>query len=133
MPYLAAYAAIALVFGLLDAVWLTVMGKLVYRPTLGDILLEQLRIAPAIFFYLAFPAGVLIFGTLTGIRSGGVWTAVLFGALFGAFAYATYDLTNFATLRNWTLQITLLDIVYGALLCGIAAAAGYVAYRVAGG
>jgi uncharacterized membrane protein len=133
MPFVAAYVAIAAVFAALDAVWLTYMGRLIYRPTLGDILVTEIRYAPAISFYLAFPLGVLIFGTLAGVRSGGVSMALLYGGLFGAFAYATYDLTNFATLRNWTLQITLLDIVYGAILSAVAAAAGYAAYRAAGG
>ena len=133
MPYIAAYAAIAAVFAVLDAVWLTFMGRLVYRPTLGDILLSEIRYGPAIAFYLMFPLAVLIFGSLAGARSGGLLGALLYGALFGAFAYATYDLTNFATLRNWTLQITVIDIVYGALLSAVAAAAGYAAFRAAGG
>jgi uncharacterized membrane protein len=133
VPYLAAYAAIAAVFLVLDAVWLTVMGRLVYRPTLGDILLSEIRFGPAIVFYLIFPLAVLIFGSLAGVRSGGLSSALVYGALFGAFAYATYDLTNFATLRNWTLQITVLDIAYGALLSAVAAAAGYAAFRAVGG
>jgi len=131
LPYVAGYAAILLVFGILDAIWLSVMSRLVYRPTLGDILVADLRFAPAIVFYLIFPLAVLIFGTLAGVRAGAVSAAVLYGALFGAFAYATYDLTNYATLRNWTLSITLLDIAYGATLSAIAATAGYAAFRVA--
>jgi uncharacterized membrane protein len=133
MPFIAGYVAIAAVFAVLDAVWLTFMGRLVYRPTLGDILLSEIRYGPAIAFYLMFPLAVLIFGSLAGARSGGLLGALLYGALFGAFAYATYDLTNFATLRNWTLQITVIDIVYGALLSAVAAAAGYAAFRAAGG
>jgi len=133
MPFVAGYVAIAAVFILLDAVWLTVMGRLVYRPTLGDILLSEIRFGPAIVFYLMFPLAVLIFGSLAGVRSGGISSALAYGALFGAFAYATYALTNFATLRNWTLQITVLDIAYGALLSAVAAAAGYAAFRAVGG
>lgn len=133
MPYIAGYFAILAVFGVLDAVWLSIMSKLVYRPTLGDILLTDLRYGPAIAFYLMFPAGVLIFGSLPAIKSGSLTTALAYGALFGAFAYATYDLTNYATLRNWTLQITVLDIVYGAVLCAITAAVGFIAVRAATG
>ncbi len=132
MAHISAYLAILLVFGVIDAVWLTVMGRLLYKPTLGDILLTDLRIAPAIAFYLIFPLGVLFFATLPAVRDNTVSVALLHGALFGAFAYATYDLTNYATLRNWTLQITLLDIAYGALAAGLAAAAGFYAARLAG-
>jgi uncharacterized membrane protein len=128
---ISAYIAILLVFGIVDAVWLTVMGRLLYRPTLGDILLENLRVGPAAVFYLVFPVGILFFAALPALRSGAVSTALLHGALFGAFAYATYDLTNYATLRNWTLQITVLDIAYGALASALAAAAGFYAARMA--
>ena len=133
MPYIAGYFAILAVFGVLDAVWLSIMSKLVYRPTLGDILLTDLRYGPAIAFYLLFPVGVLIFGSLPATKSGSLTTALAYGALFGAFAYATYDLTNYATLRNWTLQITILDIVYGAVLCAITAAVGFITVRAATG
>jgi len=133
MPYVAGYFAILIVFGILDAVWLSFMGKLVYRPALGDILLTDIRYGPAIAFYLLFPLGILIFGSLTGVKAGSLNTALTYGALFGMFAYATYDLTNFATLRNWTLQITVLDIVYGGILCGVTAGAGYLAFRAVSG
>jgi uncharacterized membrane protein len=128
---ISAYLAILIVFGVVDALWLSVMGPLLYKPTLGEILLENLKIAPAAVFYLLFPIGVFFFGTMPALRSGAVATALLHGALFGAFAYATYDLTNYATLRNWTLQITVLDITYGALASGLAAAAGFYAARMA--
>ena len=129
MLYAIAYAAIILPFCLLDAVWLTVMGKLVYKPTLGDILLQNVNLPPAIAFYLIYPVGILVFGVLPGLKAGSVTPAILYAALFGALAYATYDLTNYATLRNWTLQITLLDVAWGAFASGVAAAASYYAAR----
>lgn len=133
MTYLSAYIAVLLVFGALDAIWLTTMSNLLYRPTLGDILLPGLRVAPALAFYLLYPIGVLIFAATPALKSGSVTTALVYGALFGAFAYGTYDLTNFATLRNWTLQITLLDIVYGAVVSSLAAAAAFYAARAVAG
>ncbi len=132
MVYFASYFAAFVVFAAVDAVWLSTMGPLLYRPTLGDILLQQLKIAPAIVFYLMFPVGLLVFAVFPALRSESVVTAVLLAMLFGAIAYATYDLTNFATLRNWTLTITLLDIGYGAIASGLAAAAGYFAARAVG-
>ncbi len=129
MPYAIAYAAILLPFCLLDAVWLTVMGKLLYKPTLGDILLPAVNLPPAIAFYLIYPIGILVFGVLPALKTGSVTPAILYAALFGALAYATYDLTNHATLRNWTLTITLLDIAWGAFASGVAAAVSYYAAR----
>jgi len=129
MPYLIAYAGTLVVFVAIDACWLTFMGPVVYRPTLGDILSPTLRIGPAIAFYLSYPIGVVVFGVLPGLRAGLASSAFFPALLFGALAYATYDLTNFATLRNWNMQITILDIVYGALASGIAAVAAFALVR----
>ncbi len=105
------------------------MGPLVYRPALADILAPSLRLAPAIAFYLSFPVGTVVFAVMPGLRAGSVSNAFLLALLFGAVAYATYDLTNYATLRNWNLQLTVLDIIYGALASGIGAAAACVLVR----
>ena len=129
MLYAIAYAAILLPFCLLDAVWLTVMGRLVYKPTLGDILLPTVNLPPAIAFYLIYPIGILIFASLPALKAESVMPALIYGALFGALAYATYDLTNHATLRNWTLQITLMDIAWGAFASAVVAAASFYAGR----
>jgi uncharacterized membrane protein len=129
MTYFVAYVAVLVVFGIIDAAWLNTMGKILYRSTLGDILLTDLRIAPAIVFYLAYPIGVVVFAVMPGLRSNSLLVAFLSAFLFGAIAYGTYDLTNYATLRNWTLQITLIDICYGALASGIAATAATLVVR----
>jgi uncharacterized membrane protein len=110
-------------------VWLSTMGPLLYRPALGDILAQNLRIAPAIAFYLTYPIGVVVFAVLPALRAQTPLTAAALALLFGALAYATYDLTNYATLRNWTLPITVLDISYGGLASSIAATAAYFAVR----
>jgi uncharacterized membrane protein len=129
MPYAIAYVVVLIVFGAIDAVWLSTMGPLLYRPALGDILAQNLRIAPAIAFYLTYPIGVVVFAVLPALRAQTPLTAAALALLFGALAYATYDLTNYATLRNWTLPITVLDIGYGALASSIAATAAYFAVR----
>jgi uncharacterized membrane protein len=121
MTYLIPYVAVLVVFGIIDAAWLNTMGKLLYRPTLGDILLDDLRIAPAMVFYFAYPIGVVAFAVMPGLHSDSLVVAFLSALLFGATAYGTYDLTNYATLRNWTLQIAVIDICYGGLASGIAA------------
>ena len=123
------YLVVLPVFGAIDAVWLATMGPLLYRPTLADILQPTLRVAPAIAFYLVYPVGVVVFAVLPALRAQAPLTAAGLALLFGALAYATYDLTNYATLRNWTLLITVLDIGYGALASGVAATAAYFVVR----
>src|ERR1700689_563201 len=129
MSYAIAYVVVLIVFGAIDAVWLSTMGPLLYRPALGDILAQNLRIAPAIAFYLTYPIGVVVFAVLPALRVQAPFTAEALALLFGALAYATYDLTNYATLRNWTLPITVLDISYGGLASSIAAMVAYFAVR----
>jgi uncharacterized membrane protein len=123
VTYAIAYLIALVLFAALDIAWLMTMGARLYKQTLGDILLPSVHVAPAIAFYLIYPAGLVIFGVSPALKSGSVASAFLWGALFGFFAYATYELTNYATLRNWTLQITVIDIIYGALVSGAVAAA----------
>ena len=132
MLYVVGYVSALIVFGAADAAWLSIVGPLLYKPVLGDILLSAVRIGPAIAFYAIYPIGILVFAVLPGVRNGSVGVAFMMGALFGAIAYATYDLTNFATLRNWSLQIVIVDVVYGAIATGVAAMAAYALVRAAG-
>ena len=127
--YPLAYVTVTIVFVLLDAAWLTVMGPVLYKPALGDILADKVRLAPAIVFYLLYPIGIAIFAVLPALRAGSVGHAAVYGALFGLFAYATYDLTNAATLRQWTTQITLADMAWGAIATGLAATISVIACR----
>lgn len=118
ITYLLSYIVAFVLFTTLDIIWLTLMGSALYRPVLGDMLAPSVRVAPALAFYLMYPFGLLVFAVAPALRSGSLVDALLFGALLGAVTYATYDLTNFATLRNWTLQLTVVDIVYGAVVAG---------------
>ena len=133
MMYAIAYLAILLPFGALDAVWLSLMGPRLYKPTLGDILLTNVNVTAVIAFYLIYPIGILVFATLPALKAGSVMPAFVYAALFGALAYATYDLTNQATLRNWTLQLTLIDVTWGAVATGLAGAVSYYVTRAIGG
>jgi uncharacterized membrane protein len=125
MIYVTAYFATLVVFVLCDMAWLGTMASRLYRPTLGDIMLTNVNLPAGIAFYLIYPMGLVFFGILPALKSGSLAQAMLGGALFGFFTYMTYDLTNQATLRNWTTQITLLDAGWGTLLGAIAATAGY--------
>ncbi|MGB6907936.1 MAG: DUF2177 family protein [Methyloceanibacter sp.] len=115
LTYLAAYVIALLLFVAMDITWLTTMGAALYRSTLGDILLPTVRIEPAIAFYLLFPVGIVVFGVVPALKAQSPLPALICGGLFGLLAYATYDLTNHATLRNWTLKITVIDMIYGAV------------------
>lgn len=129
MTYLAAYFSALVVFGLIDAAWLSTMGNILYRPLLGDLLAPAVRIVPAVAFYLIYPVGVVVFVVLPALREGTLSATFLYGLLFGAIAYATYDLTNQATLRTWPVQITLVDIAYGAVASGLAAMVAVIVVR----
>lgn len=124
---LSAYAIALVLFAALDIIWLSLMGPALYKPVLGDILAPSVRTGPALAFYVIYPIGLVVFAILPAIRSDSFTTALMLGALLGAITYATYDLTNYATLRNWTLQLTVLDIVYGALMNAVVSAAAYLA------
>jgi len=130
MQLIIAYLVSLVAFGLIDLTWLSSMGAVLYRPVLGDILLTSLRVGPAIAFYALFPIGIVAFAVMPGAKADSVPTALTYGALFGALAYATYDLTNYATLKNWNLQITVVDIVYGAIASGLAASLAVAALRL---
>lgn len=122
MTWIVAVIAVALVFGALDAVWLSWAGPNFYRPKLGDLLSDSFRMAPALVFYAAYVAAVVWFAVRPGLASG-IASAALNGALLGAICYATYDLTNQATLRNWSTTVTIADIVWGAFATAVAASA----------
>ena len=120
------YLATALTFVAADMAWLGTMASRLYRPTLGDIAISGVNLPPAIIFYAIYPIGLLIFAIYPALRSGSLTTAALSGALFGFFTYATYDLTNYATLRNWTLQLTLVDVAWGTLLAAMASTVAFI-------
>ena len=128
-PYFLSYGLTLIFFVILDAIWLGSTSALLYRPVLGDMLLDKLRILPVIAFYLLYPAGLFIFAVLPAIKAGAFWPALIYGALFGLVAYATYDLTNFATLRNWTWQITFIDLAWGAFASAMASILAFAATR----
>lgn len=123
MKWIVAYIAAAVPFGLLDFLWLRWAGPNFYRPAIGELLAPSFRGAPALVFYLIYLGGMVWFAVRPGL-AGGPSQALLNGALFGAIAYATYDLTNQATMKVWPVHVTLVDIAWGAFAtaaaCGVA-------------
>jgi len=133
MTHAIAYLAALLVFGVVDALWLWIMSRRLYRPVLGEILLTDLRMTPALLFYFTFPIGLTIFSIMPAVAMNSSIAAIGYGALFGAFAYATYDLTNYATLRKWTLQLTIVDLAYGVTVASLTSLAAFWAVKAWGG
>ena len=126
---LTAYGAAALAFLAIDAVWLSTMANLLYRPLLGDLLAPSFRLAPAVIFYAIYIAGIVFFAVRPALATGRLATAALNGAALGFVAYGTYDLTNQATLRDWPVIITVADMVWGTVLTASASIAGFAAAR----
>ena len=122
--YLVAYLATGLIFGVLDFGWLSLMGQRLYQGEIGQLLAKTVRIGPAIAFYLIYIAGLVFFAVRPAVASGSVPTALLNGAVLGFVAYATYDLTNQATMAVWSTKVTLADLAWGTFASGVAAAAG---------
>lgn len=123
--HVVAYLVTLIVFVAVDFIWLSLMAGRLYRPVMGDMLAPSFRLAPAIAFYLIYVAGLTFLAVRTGLVSGSLATAVLHGAVLGFTAYATYDLTNQSTLRNWSTTLTIADLLWGTVLSAIASGAGY--------
>ena len=120
MTWIVAIIAAAVAVGTLDAVWLKWAGPNFYRARLRDILAENFRMGPALVFYLVYNVAIVWFAVRPGLASG-LDTAAFNGALLGAICYATYDLTNQATMRRWSTLVTVVDIAWGAFATSCAA------------
>ena len=116
-----AYVVTLVMFAVIDTAWLGLMADRIYRPLIGPMLAENFRLAPAIAFYAVYAAGLTLFAVRPGLAEGGWKTAMLWGGLFGLFAYATYDLTNLATLKAWSLRLALIDMAWGVCVSAVAA------------
>ena len=121
MSYVFAYVTAALVMGGLDYLWLSNTSGPIYHRALGAVMAENPNMTAAVAFYLIYIGGIMIFAVRPALASGDWRTAAVFGALFGFFAYATYDLTNLATLKVWSLKVSLIDMAWGTLLTGLTA------------
>jgi len=110
------YAIALPVFFAIDMVWLGILAKNFYRAQIGHLMKPDVNWAAAIIFYLIFIAGLVVFVIAPAMEKGSWTHALLFGALFGLVCYATYDLTNLAVAKDWPLLVTVVDLVWGAVL-----------------
>lgn len=126
--YAAGYIAAAVVMLAIDMVWLGVVAKPMYQNGIGHLMAEKPMLGAAIAFYLLYPLGLMVFAVAQDTDPA-LGKAAMLGALFGFFAYATYDLSNLATLKNWPISLTLIDIAWGSLLSAVSAAAAKAAWN----
>ncbi|QSH39665.1 DUF2177 family protein [Candidatus Kaiserbacteria bacterium] len=116
------------VFFAIDMIWLGLVAKNFYQNQIGFLMKSDINWTAAIIFYLIFIAGLVLFAVAPAMEKG-LWVhALVFGALFGFITYATYDLTNLATLKDWPLLVTIVDMVWGAVL---AASVSTITYFIA--
>jgi len=127
-----AYAGTFLTLLVCDGIWLGLVARNFYRDQLGALMLPSPNIAVAALFYLFFAAAVVVLAVLPSLLAGSIATALIHGAILGLAAYGTYDITNLATLRNWPLTMSLIDMAWGTLLTGVTAVGVYLAVRILG-
>jgi uncharacterized membrane protein len=127
MRTIAAFGATAAMFIALDFCWLSTMSPTVYQDEIGPLLLAHPRMGAAVLFYLIYLVGVVVFVVNRALEQRSLRTAAVLGALFGVVAYATYDLTNLATLDGFTTRLAVIDMIWGAVVTASAASVGYLA------
>ena len=127
--YLKAYFGAFLMFCIMDGLWLGVLATDFYFNSLEGMLLEEPNWPSAIVFYLGYIAGIVYFAIKPNLPNGSYKTVIRDGALLGLLAYATYDMTNMATLKNWPVLMTFVDIAWGGVLTCLSGVFGYLIIR----
>lgn len=113
------------VFLIVDLLWLGIIAKNIYQKYLGGFLTDSVNWTAAFIFYFIYVVGISIFAIYPSVNKDSVYNAILMGALFGFFTYATYDLTNLATLKGWPLPIVFIDIIWGSVLSAVVSFSGF--------
>jgi len=123
MKYLYLYLAMVPVFFIIDFFWINFVAKGLYQKHLGDLI--EFNLPAAAIFYLVYIIGIIIFAVQPAINNGQWQHALIWGALFGFFTYATYDMTNLATLKDWPLSVSIYDMMWGTFLGSSVATIGF--------
>ena len=116
MNYLKMYIIAFIIFLAIDAIWLGLVAPKFYKSQIGHLMSEKPNLIAALVFYLLFIIGVVYFVVAPGIESQSITKILVAGALFGFMTYATYDLTNLATLKDWPITVTIVDLIWGTSL-----------------
>lgn len=123
--YIAGYLGAAVVFCLMDFVWLAVLAKNFYHNRIGTLMLAEPRLAPAVAFYILYLLGLFVFAVTPALRAQNLLLAAGLGGLLGLIAYGSYDLTNLATLKDWSASLSFVDIAWGILVSAVSSTAGF--------
>jgi len=123
------YALTAVTFFAVDVTWIGLVAQDFYRRNLGHLLRAEVLWSAAVLFYAIYIAGILVFAVLPGLEAGSLPRAVALGAFLGLFAYATFDLTSLALLRDFPIAVVLVDLAWGTFLTGFVAGSGYLLGR----
>ncbi|MEM8748946.1 MAG: DUF2177 family protein [Pseudomonadota bacterium] len=119
-----AYLATIIVFLAIDYVWLTRVALSFYRDQIGGIMLDEPKLGYAVAFYLAYGIGVVVFAVKPALDANNLWLALLYGGLLGFMCYGTYDFTNLAVIKGYTVTAAFVDLAWGTVLTGVSALAG---------
>jgi len=130
MNYVKMYIIAFIAFIVIDGIWLLFISKNLYQSEIGHLMADKAKLLPAVIFYLIFLVGLVYFVINPAIVSKDVVKLLFSAALFGLITYATYDLTNLATLKNWPLKITIIDLIWGTSLSTIVSYITYMIYRI---
>ena len=115
---------VSVIFLLIDVVWLSITVKSLYRPALGDLLKDKPVMWAAILFYIIYMIGVALIILKPALANDSILQALWTGVVFGVVAYGTYNLTNMATVNNWSASIVWIDMLWGGFLTGFSSAVG---------
>lgn len=127
MEFVLQFLAAGVIFAVIDAIWIGVVANSFYKSEMGKLLRDKPDFVPAVIFYLIYILGMVVFAIRPALEQGS-WTVALgLGALLGLVAYATYDLTNASTLKNWSKKVTLVDLAWGT---GVTAVVSVLTYLV---
>lgn len=129
MKFLIAYLATAIVFLIIDYIWLGHVMKDYFTTQLSHLMTDEVNLGIAALFYLFYAAGVVFLCVNPALEQGAWAKAMINGAVLGFLAYGTYDITNMATLKDWPMTLSLIDITWGTLLTAVSSVAGYFAVR----
>lgn len=124
--YILIYIITFVIFLAIDLVWLNIIAKNLYQKEIGTLLLKNPNLLPALLFYLLFIFCLLLIIVIPGIKDGNLIRTILYASVFGLTTYATYDLTNLATLDGWNLKITIIDLIWGTSISTVTAYLGYI-------
>lgn len=120
------------VFFAIDMIWLGLIANNFYKKHIGFLMTQEVNWIAALIFYLLFIAGLVVFVISPALEKSSLPTALLLGALFGLITYATYDLTNLATIKNWPLLVTVVDLLWGMTLSASVSAISFLIAKKVG-